>query len=299
MCYKPRVPSLWLYVLLAVVLESNSADPAQLHWALESCSEALVAQRCAGPDAVGPEPPPFRAQLTFADELHATVAIRRSGSDGELIGERSVTFSPGDPLNERFRALGLIVASYVLAQQPSESAASIAPPPLPAPRFRYVALDIAAVAGPALDRGPPRAGGTLRVFVRPSARMPNFGLLLAARGSHRFADPRLSWASVSAGVVGSLPLLPTLRLEARLEAVGQRLFGAASQGMRVDRKSETRGGGQLGLELFHALSPAVLLFVGGEVARLRPRVTVTRADREVGRDRELEGTLLFGTRIAF
>lgn len=299
MCYKPRVSSLWLYVLLAVVLESNSADPAQLQWALESCSEALVAQGCVGPDAARDEQPPFHAQLTFVDELHATVAIRRSGDAGELIGERRVTFAPGDPLNERFRALGLIVASYVLAQQPSEPAAPPAPRPAPTPRFRYVALDLAVVGGPALDRGPARAGGTLRVLVRPSARAPNFGLLVAARGTHRFADPRLSWASISAGIVGSYPVLPTLRLEARLEVVGQRLFGTASKGSVVDRKRENRSGGQLGLELVQTLSPSFALFVGGEVARLRPRVTVTQADREVGRDRQLEGTLLFGARIAF
>jgi hypothetical protein len=294
-------------VLLAVVLESDPRDPALLEWAIQSCSEALVHERCAPADASTGEAAPYRARLSWEDELHARVEVRRERDGVVALAERSVAFLPEDPMSERYRALGLVVASYVLAQRPAEPAFSPSPPPpkpaptlRPAPMRRF-AIDLALLGGPALDQGAYRAGGTVRGLVRPSARLPALGLLLAARATYRPAEPRLTWAALSLGVAGRLFLAGPLSAEARLECVIQRLFARANDraSTKVDRADLDRTGGQLGLELLYAVSPSLRLFLGGDVARMRPRGQIIVARELVGRERAVEGALLVGTRIAW
>lgn len=292
------MPSLWLYLLLSVAIESHPADPL-LEWALKSCKDALVEGRCEQAHEPAQGSPDFLAQLAWHDALHVEVSLRRS-REGALLAQRGVTFSPADAPAERYRALGLIVASYVLAAQ--QRAPTVSAPAAPATSARQLfALDLALLGGPGLDRGHWRGGGTLRALVRPWDALPNLGVLLAGRATYRPGNPRLVWAGLSLGLSYELDLLRALRLAARLEWVGQRLFARARDAASavVDRGARYRQGGQLGLELAYRASGHVAPFVGLELAALRPRVRVRVAGSEVGEERALEVSLLLGARFGW
>jgi hypothetical protein len=291
-------------MLLAVVLESDPYDPALLERALESCSEALVDDVCAAPDANAQSAAPYRAHLTWRDELHLEVEVLGDETQGSALLRRNVTFLPGDPPEERYRAAGLIVASFVLAQRPAPlppPPRALPPPPPSRPRFQRFGLDLAAVGGPALDRGRLRAGGTVRVSFRPSVHTPWLAILLASRASHRPDEPRLTWADLSIGLAGRLAQLDLLAIQARAELVLQRLFARARDSERdeTEQRRLDRIGGRVGLDFMYAVTPSFLLFLGGDVARVRPRIALRVASQSAGRERAVEGSVLVGTRIVW
>lgn len=301
----------WLYVLLAVVFESNSPDPTLLAHALESCTEALVGVECqervADPQRVGAAQENFVVQLTWHDPLHAHVEVRRALPEPALLGSREVAFSQADSLLERYRALGVVAASYVLPELPAAAQPAPSEPPAPpssaerpAQRAR-LATELALLGGPGLDRGRPRAGATLRLLARPLAAVPALGLLVSARASHRPGTPDLTWADLGLGLSAGLPRLGPLHTELWLEAVGQRLFAKASDpdAGRVDRGGRFRLGGRLGLALLFQATTHLLPFLAADLAVMRPRVRLRVADRVVGEERAVEASLLLGARIAW
>jgi len=287
---------LWLAFVTAVVLESEPGDASLLAWAVRGCNEALVAERCA--TAESGEAPRYRARLTWRDALHAHVTIVPADvPDAPPVLARDVTFQPADAPGERYRALGLIVASYVLTQDAQAPAAPT--PPRTARAAGRLDLDAALLGGPALDEGPLRAGGSLRLHLRAGQRLPWLGVVVGASASHRAGTPRLTWAALTLGASARAPLATRWALEGRLEGVGQRLFARAHdpERDRRERASRTRVGGQAGLVLLYQLTPGLSLFGGAELARLRPRVRIWVGPTPLGRERALEATALVGLRL--
>lgn len=291
-------------MLLAVLVESDPYDPTLLERALESCSEALVEEQCAAADPNAQRPAPYRASLTWRDELHVEVEVRGDESQGSALLRRNVTFLPGDALEERYRAAGLIIASFVLAQRPAPRPPPpprAFPAPPPPPKFQRYGIDLAGLGGPGLERGPLRAGGTLRTVFRPSVHTPWLAILLAGRASHRRDEPRLTWVDLSIGLGARLAQLDVLSIHARLELVLQRLFARARDAARdeSEQRKLDRIGGRAGIDFMYAVTPSFMLFFGGDVARVRPRISLRVAGESAGRERPVEGALLVGTRIVW
>lgn len=294
------MPALWLYALVAVLIERNAQDPALLELALASCGEALVAGHCERGHEGAP-PAALQARLTWDDALHAKVELLRAG-ERETVATRQVAFAEADALAERYRALGLIVASLALAHVPPPLPPSTpaAAPPRVEEGNRH-ALDLLAYGGPALERGELRAGGGLRASSRPLRALPWLGLSTSVRASYRPGEPRLVWAAWTLGLTGRLALTRALATEGRLEWVGQRLHARARDPLsgEVERGARLRQGGQLGLELTLRVARHAWLFAGGELALLRPRVTLRVAGQLVGRERALEPAALLGGRYGW
>lgn len=309
--------ALWVQALLfAVALESPAPSPELSELAVSSCSHALADGRCVPIEEadLAAEPDALVAVAVWnPDWLAARLTIRRARG-GEPLAVRSVLFTRADPLEERFRALGLIVASYATvhgldsAETPREPPAPSvpeAPPPTrdtaPAPRRSALvkSLDLALFAGPALDRGGARAGLLARARLAPSeSALAWIGTL---RGALRSGEPRFMWAAASTGASLRLGRLHApVALEARAELVGQRTQVRARDALGTGaRGGAFRWGGQLGAELVFCIASDAGLFVGGEWAHLRPRVRVSVEGQEVGVERQDSWSVLGGARISW
>jgi hypothetical protein len=225
---------------------------------------------------------------------------------------REIEFSQADELEQRHKALGLIIAAYVVANTRSapepEPVASPSPEPAPEPRelapsprrFAIWNGDIGLTAGPGLDRGEPRFGLMLRGVVRPIDIA--LGGLLSLRAARRFNDDNpVLWVSGSAGLALLLqaPASP-LAVETRLEAIAQRMHTQAQDPISGERDEGGvwRFGGQLGLELQLRLASSIFLFAGADLEMLLPAVHLAVAGRSAGVEKPFAWGGLAGLRVA-
>lgn len=300
-----------------IAIDPGARDPELARVTIESCSEAHGPGLCY---ALGDAPaqPGWFARVIWEDaaQLRARIEIRRGARDAAPESVRVVEFSAADDAVQRHRAVGLIVASFVLAREREDAAehgdlqpanaqpassetASGGDEPADARRFAVAGVDLGVLAGPGLDRGPARFGLTLRGFVRP-VDLP-LAVTLALRGARRPGDTAVLWVSGAAGLLLRLEreALP-LALEARAELVAERVQAQTQD--PVTRKPDSgdafRLGARLGLELHLALGAGLSLFAGGDTELLLPAVSVEVGGRGLGSDAAPGFTGLLGLRLA-
>lgn len=300
----------------AIAIEAPVQDHAVAEAAVESCNQALGETMCrlAGAADIAAD---FYVRVAFFDarQLEAQVEIRREPSLDAPIAVRHVSFAPADDLRQRYRAIGLIIAAYVVGNPepppPPPPPPQPKPPPTPPPALPPPALeepepemrvapgaDLAALAGAGLERGPPRFGLLLRGHV-------TFGSfpvrpLIALRLGHRAAQPTLYWLSAGAGLaVALLPESSSLGLEVRGEFAAERMIAEVDDPMGEGNASggEWRLGGRLGLDLLLRASRGFWLFAGGDASLLAPRVYVDVNDEEVGVDPTWGWAVSLGVRL--
>lgn len=305
----------WLLQALltdSVVIESGTADPRLAQITIESCNTALGEGHCSAAAEAGSAAWFVRVSWDDAERLRARIEIRRDASTSEPDAVREIEFSQADEIEQRHKALGLIIAAYVVANtrsapdpEPVATArAEPVPEPAPAPtpshrRFPTWYGDFALSAGPGLDRGEPSLGLMLRGGVRPFDIA--LGGLLSLRAARRFDATSVLWLSGSAGLALLLqtPLSP-LAVEARAEVVAQRMQTEAQDPASGERDGAGvwRFGGQLGAELHLRLASSFFLFAGGELGLLRPTVHLAVAGRPHGVQQALGWGGLLGLRYA-
>ncbi len=298
----------------AIAIEAPVQDQAVAEAAVESCNQALGQATCrlAGAADIAAD---FYVRVAFFDaqQLESQVEIRREPSLDAPIAVRHVSFAAADDLRQRYRAIGLIIAAYVVAHpepslapkpppEPPPSEPLPEPPPaveVPAPELRLApGADLAALAGAGLERGPPRFG----LLLRGHLSIGSFPLrpLIALRLAHRFEQPTLYWLSAGGGL--TLALLPeggTLGLEVRGEFVAERLIAEAVDptGQETDSGGQWRFGGRLGLDVLLRVSRGLWLFVGADASLLAPSVYVDVYEDEVGVDPTLGWVGSLGVRL--
>ena len=328
------MPGLWLHALelflVSVAIESPVPAPYLLDSMVGSCAEVLGAGECR--PAAEAQKPEVLAEVAW-DATWLTADVTLSAHGRPLGARRVVRFAEVDPLSERFRAIGLVIASTMLAElgrtapvarsgeQPSgDGPSQVAPsekasgdarasedgrspsasPPSPSERQRTSlprALDLLALAGSALDRGLPRFGLGARGWLR-LGELP-LSLLLRADGAYRPDQPRILWGSFSGGM--AVHLVPRgRRLDAHLRAsfVGQRtqVHASHAQAAAPNRTGTFRYGPQLGAELALRLGTRMSLFAGGELTVLWPSVRIRLNGESVGAESLLSWAGLFGAR---
>lgn len=152
-----------LLLAQAVTLELPEADPDELALALEGCRQVLQ-------EGCTTEAAKWRARVTWSDDGKRFAVIDLSWT-GEEEGKRRravrrVEFRPQDPMDQRYRAVGLVIAALVVASadpaaEDTSSAKGAAPSKDTAARDNTVVPDGPA-AGRALDgqeEEPPAATG--------------------------------------------------------------------------------------------------------------------------------------------
>jgi hypothetical protein len=316
-----------------VVVELAPADAGSPHAAvlLAACSVAVPGGRCelAGE---GPEHDPPRAVAIVTWDgpdrrvAHVEVGVRRDGR-GEWIA-RDLRFAPGDDPVEIWRSVGLAIATLageVPRRRGSERASPPALPSVAAPAVpnaharggagregsggratlavRPVAwMDLGFVAGPGLDQGPWRAGGSLVGAYAPG-RGPWYGFL-GGRYAARPSDERevtIRWASAFAGVGGSARVGTDVYVEADLGPTVEVVGASAMEGMtgRTDSGTNWAAGARAGARAWWATSPSIGAIMGADASWMARGTTVHVRGEEIGRTPAVAWTVVAGVRFAF
>ena len=273
-----------------VVTFAATDAQAQRHRAVGLIVAAYVAEHTEG-EAEAAEPPRPPAPKPASDPGdEAKPSVPSAPEQKEPAAETETQPEPADEEAEpsaRFEA-------------ESEALSSIADTRPPA-----LGVDLALLAGPALDHGPPRLGVALRGFLRPDA-WP-LGVIIALRGARRLpadgddAKTSLLFASGTAGALLRLQAVGSrLALELRGELLAERVQASAEAPLtqRSAADGRWRLGGQLGIEGHLALGSGFGLLLGGEASLLVPAVSLDVAGQNLGRAAPLGVSGVLGLRWA-
>ncbi len=155
---------------VAVDVTPTASAPRELAALLESCSRALPSGGCRAAREVDAAEQKATASVLWLDEWHAHIEVRLERHASETL-TRDLTFSPDDARLERFRSVGLAIATIVDQSQPERDLPPETRPTAtlePAPNEPAKALPSAlpAPAAPAPAAQPPDAASSAR---RPGA----------------------------------------------------------------------------------------------------------------------------------
>lgn len=272
---------------------------------IEACNRALGEVRCALPGSPDAARSRARVALSSAAVERAAVAFELAG----LIGPtRVLEFADSDPLEARYRAIGLVIAARILEEEAARSTPG-APPPAPPPRplepaIKRFGAETALFLGPGLDEGAWRWGLRARGLARPFARVPVSALLGVRLGvSAAGADePTLRWTTFSLGAQGAVPLIrDALLLELHAEAALQFVHASLEDRRtgREDGGSQTRYGPLAGIQLAWTPFSFWALFLGAESALMWPELVIEVRRAEVAKEDPLRLSAHLGQRLSF
>jgi hypothetical protein len=298
-----------------VVIAVQPLDDRASFAIIDACNRALGGPRCViegSPDAaqavVEPgKPPPItrvRVALSSAELERAAIAFEAGGRLGP---SRILEFADGDPMEERYRAIGLVIASRLLEEEALRRNEPLVreriPPPQP-PKLKRFGFETALLVGQGLDTGDLRWGLRTRALVRPVASIP-VSLLMAVRlgFSGAAADqPSMRWTGLGLGLQGAVPLI-TDALYLELHAEGALQFVHASledpATGEQDDGDATRTGAIGGAQLAWTPFTFWALFVGAESSLLWPPLVLEVRRAEVAKEDPLRLSVHIGQRLAF
>lgn len=278
---------------------------------LEVCNQVLGRGECVA--SADPPRGEWSALITWSDaeQRLAHVRFSRQGFEGSDHVTRDVEFGSADPLEQRLRAVGLVIAAYVIAssrsyedevpETPERDQATPKPlqsfdSPFPEDRSGW-GIDAAALLGGSLSGAPPSWGAAFKPWWRP------FSPPLLALGQLRWRtserDLHIDWLSFSLGLALRIetPSAP-FRIELRSEATAERVTLRARDitSARSEQASLWRLGARAGADVFVSLSDEWAIFVGGDANLLRPRLIVDVAGEPQGREPRLSLQGLAGIR---
>ncbi len=268
------MPAVVLALLVVVEVSAPDLSADDRHALEVSCSEA-VGGRCVIDEHSQREEPDAVAIVSLSEGAEkALVEVGRRENDRSVWFSRELDFEPEDVRVERFRAIGLTVATLVgdvrerervQEEERKQSETAPAPPPSqpkpapPAPPSQPPLQEqpqqkpltwlfqLGPVVGPGLDQGPWRIGG----FARGSLAIHGFPVrpTLAFAYAKRKEDDGLGadWLTLSGGVMAGARL-SWLGLYGRVEGVAER-FGVEQTLPPTDTDSRWVPGLRLGGEI--------------------------------------------------
>jgi hypothetical protein len=289
-----------------------------------ACTEALPAGPCALSGEAMPraDAAPAIAIVSWsADRRVARIEVARRGGGTSWV-TRTVEFQIEDAPQERWRAVGLIVATLVgeaaraaAVAEKKRAVADLRTKAPATPGERRVAtrkpawirhdvgwIDATARAGPAFDDGSWRIGAGLRGSFAP-LEPPVFATaaLEYATRPGRDAAVTARWFAMSAGFGLTISLDPAVVLGARLELLGENLHGEAideASGIS-DAGDRWLAGARAGADIAWMPRQWAGVVLGAEAWALRSGAQVLIGGEPVLRERPLGFALSLGARFAF
>lgn len=210
--------------LLVVVVVKPDPAPEQAQALEAACSDALEGTCTLQSNTEEQSPDAVAIVSVDAQRSQAIIQLGQGQRARQDWRRRTLDFAPEDESIERFRAIGLTIATMAgEAQQardtvprsdttaaptnsePPPEAISPAPPPAEPPEaprsFPWLVVAVSALGGPGLDQGPWRAGASVRSSLRfwspplePTASASYAGML----GDHR--GLRATWTRCTLGL---------------------------------------------------------------------------------------------------
>jgi hypothetical protein len=273
-----------------------------------SCEAAVGAGRC--PIARNLEPSSIVAwyAVVRSDDPTGTrmkVELHDRSAFGVLVETRELAFGEHDKSESRWASVGAVIAALVAARDstehapPARPAEPPAPPPLEAHQAPW-AIDLLALTGPALDRGPFRWGASVRGFVG-FPRAPAAIATMSLRYAQRAGDLDLAWVSGSAGIGarigdGDAPLGFDLTGELVYERMS--ITGRDDATAREASTQQNRFGGRLSVHSAVRVWQSLAVVVGADVSALRPAVDISFLDARAGREPSIAFALAAGIRYS-
>jgi hypothetical protein len=245
-----------------------------------------------------------RVALSSPELERAAIAFEAGGLLGPA---RTLEFDGSDPLEERYRAIGLVIAARLFeeaATRRDRAPAKPPPTPLPAPDPKRLGFETALFLGHGLDDGDLRWGLRTRALARPLRAIPVSALLGVRLGLSSSEGGQLTvrWTTLSGGLQGSVPLGSEL-LSLELHAEGAVQFVNVSMEDAVTGREEsdgrTRGGTILGAQLAWSPFDFWSLFIGVESALMWPTLLVDVRRVDVAKEDPLRISTHLGQRLSF
>ncbi|HMI88795.1 MAG TPA: hypothetical protein VK550_32170 [Polyangiaceae bacterium] len=279
---------------------------------LAACSEALKHRSCVAADDQdqGAPPPSATALISWPEgtDRHVRVTLERFEAQTPRRIERDTRFADEDPIVERWRTIGLVIAALVCESEAlrdggaeSESQAErglSSGSGAHAPRW----IGLAALAGPGLDDGSVRLGAAIdgAMGFRSS---PLFVSASASYALRPIDDFRLDvrWTTFAVGGGAQLPLPSVdaalrVRVELMLEYLrASSASGAAASGGGSRVSPGIRGGGAI---RWPASSPLGMM-VGFSVWSLPGGTAIQLDQRKLGSSRWLSYAASLGAEWSF
>lgn len=283
------MPSLILavYVVVVVGTELSPEHAAALE---ESCAHALGGTCRLQSDADTHDPNAVAIVSLDSDQRVVTVEVGKRRHEREQWVRRRMTFAPEDEKVERFRAIGLTIATLVgdverataNSSEPTENRpAEIAEEPRPVPLKVMAAAS--AFSGPGLDAGSWRIGAGARallaIFRLPL--QPTLGFAYSTRGADEIGLSA-SWWSMSAGArLGYTLADPDLWAALRAEAVLDRLRASQSVTQK-DSGGRWNYGARIGIDVVWPATGTIGALLQGDAWFYDGSTSVRIAGQRVG-----------------
>lgn len=288
-----------------------------------SCSESIAEGRCVLESESEGSPGEVLARVVWqgSEQLHVRISVGLDPEENARWRTRSIDFDAADDRTERWRAVGLTVATLAGEIFETESAPAPSLPPAtslpepeepeqrtspaePAPRRRLemdpprLWISLGGLTGPGLVGGPWRAGvlgeAGIRLWKTPIALFVDAsyaGLLFADP-----ATPRVRWVTVGFGVTAILPLWSALSLQPRIALGRDIMWFSVQQGPRSDSMRGFRN--YAGFEaLFVWEAGRVRPFIGAGISRANAKTDIYVGDQLKATVSELGATVELGGRV--
>lgn len=285
------------FPIVLIDVTPPAQDEAHLSTMAEACSRAVLRGECVvfSRDSEPATPAVAIVRWNDAASAGATIQVGIRGTSDAQWRSRAIHFSPGDAEDERWRAVGLTVATLVgeidvggdagppIESPPTpreEARASptpATPPPADPPRSDPPTAwaDLSFLGGPGLAPGRPRFGAILAGSFRPRT-LPFFGRLALKYATSAPNDQSVSaqWGGAGLGLGGQWEPATDLGLSVSVGPVVELVRAAASDATgRTDSGTRWLVGAEIScLAVWPSRSP-----LAGIVG-----VDLSRTDRTVG-----------------
>jgi hypothetical protein len=208
---------------IVIEVSPPAPDAARAVALTGACSEGAKPRACelrpAESDA------PADARVVWESATTAVIEVRDGSPSGRT---RRISFHEEDRAEDRFRAVGLVVASLLAEPTASVVPATTAPPSPPpeprGPRLPTAWIDAGAEMGRGLSPGPPRYGAALHGAYRLPSLPAFVGLGVAFDVAPRSDGVRATWTtcSIGAGLI-ALVRQPSIAIRPRVDVLFERL----------------------------------------------------------------------------
>jgi hypothetical protein len=249
--------------VLIIAISPRAPSPSLGRILVDSCSEAARPRECALASPESTEPPTASVSWTSP----SSAEVRVEPVDGRSGLERSIEFRDTDAEEDRYRALGLVLAALA---SPPETEVRSKPVREAEPAAKTTApitwVEGGIEVGRGLSPGPLRRGGFLSVGYRP-ARFPVFASMGAGFATSNRTDENITpaWTTFSFGIgVAATATSLDLSIRPRLDAVFTHAVAEIDAPRdRADSGSRWLPGAAASLELAWPASSRVGLVLGG------------------------------------